>query len=391
MKKLLIALIVQFTLPLALAVQAFPIAMQRPTAEGSKVVEIRIDAQNLYLQTNTGELIGIDKLALLKGNVKVSTLTIVQWTAIRKPAPNLEPNNLGDDTSVWQLGNQTIFVQRPNCSSEGEKKRNVLKIDGLEVDTGMDNCMTLFDPLRFEGKLWFRTNEPSYTDRKGIGILVFDAVTKRRVGRIAKDLAGGDSGLMLVDADLNGVWVVNDLAIHFFDRALKGRPLVYYSEQFDPDVKNWSATLLSKNRRNHNQFAAAARIIMTPPPWKRWTDKAYLERLAQERSVTAAGISEYVKAVEKLSPRIRSNFWIEHNDFDRMHFPFWGLKPMTEKNGGREFKAASRLLSCLYEKAGSPDWNPRELVMNIALVAEGMNWAELQLFEPSCKNRSTRP
>ena len=391
MKKLLIALIVQFTLPPALAVQAFPIGMQRPTAEGSKVVEIRIDAQNLYLQTNTGELIGIDKLALLKGNAKASTLTLQQWAAIKKAAANVEPTDQDSDKTTWLLGNQTVLVQHAYCGGEREDNRHVLRIDGLEVDTGMDNCMTLFDPLRFEGKLWFRTKEPSYTDRKGVGILIFDVAKKRRVGQIVKHLAGGDSGLMLVDTDLNGVWVVNDLAIHFFDRALKGKPLVYYSEQFDPDVKNWSATLLSKKRRSHNQFGVAVRIIMTPPPWKRWTDKAYLERLAQERSVTAAGISEYVKAVEQLSPRIRSNFWIEYNDFDRMHFPFWGLKPMTEENGGTEFKAASRLLSCLYEKAGSPDWNPRELVMNIALVAEGMNWAELQLFEPSCKNRSTRP
>jgi hypothetical protein len=390
MKKLLIACIFQFTLPLASAVQAFPITMQRPTSEGSKVVEIRIDAQNIYLQTNTGELIRIDKLALLKGNVKAGTLTLEQWTAIKKPAPSLEPTNQDSDKTTWLFGYQTVLVQHAYCG-EGEDKWHALKIDGLDVDTGMDNCMTLFDPLRFNGKLWFRTKEPSYTDRKGIGILVFDAVKKRRVGRIAKDLAGGDSGLMLVDADLNGVWVVNDLAIHFFNRALKGKPLVYYSEQFDPDVKNWSVTLLSKNRRNHNQFAAAARIIMTPPPWSPWPDKAYLERLAQQRSVTAAGIPDYVKAVEQLSPRIRSNFWMEYNHFERMHFPFWGLKPMTEENGGAQFKAASRLLSCLYEKAGSPDSNPRDLVMNIALVAQGMSWAEFQLYEPKCNKQPTAP
>lgn len=384
MKKLLIVLISQLILPLALAVQAVPINMQRATAEGSKVVEIRIDARNLYLQTYTGELIGIDKLALLKGNVKASTLTLAQWTAIKKAGPSLEPTNQDSDKTTWLFGNQTVLVQHAYCG-EGEDKWHALKIDGLKVDTGMDNCMTLFDPLRFNGKLWFRTKEPSYTDLKGIGILVFDAVTKRRAGRIAKDLAGGDSGLMLVDADLNGVWVVNDLAIHFFDRALKRKTIVYYSEQFDPDAKNWSATLLSKNRRNHNQFAAAARIIMTPPPWKSYVDHAYLERLAQERSVTTAGISEYRKAVEQLSPRIRSNFWMEYNDFDRMHFPFWGSKPMTKENGGTEFKAASRLLACLYERAGSPDWNPRELVMNIASVSEGLNWAEFQLYEPSCK------
>lgn len=390
MKKLISVLIIQFTLSLAFAVHASPIKMQRPTAEGSKVVEIRIDAQNLYLQTNTGELIGIDKLALLKGNVKASTLTLEQWTAIKKAGPSLEPTNQDSDKTTWLIGNRTVLVQHAYCG-EGEDKGHLLKIDALKVDTGMGKCMTLFDPLRFEGKLWFRTKEPGYSDRKGIGILVFDAVTKRRVGRIANDLAGGDSGLMLVDADLNGVWVINDLAIHFFDRALKGKPLAYYSEQFDPDVKNWSVTLLSKNRRNHNQFAAAARIIMTPPPWTPWPDKAYLERLAQERAVTAAGISDYVKAVEQLSPRIRSNFWMEYNNFERMHFPFWGLKPMTEENGGTEFKAASRLLSCLHEKAGSPDWNPRDLVMNIASVAEGLNWAEFQLYEPKCLKRRVTP
>ena len=373
-----------------MAVQALPINMQRETAEGSKLVEIRIDARNLYLQTNTGELIDIDKSALIEGNVNASTLTLNEWTAIKKTAPSLEPINQERDRITWLLGNRTVLVQHAYCG-EGEDKWHTLKIDGLKVNTGMEKCMTLFDPLRFNGKLWFRTNEPSYTDRKGIGILVFDAAKKRRVGRIGKDLAGGDSGLMLVDADLNGVWVVNDLAIHFFNRALKRKIIFYYSEQFDPDVKNWSATLLSKNRRNHNQFAAAARIIMTPPPWKSYVDHAYLERLAQERSVTTAGIPDYVKAVEQLSPRIRSNFWMEYNNFDRMHFPFWGSKPMTKENGGTKFKAASRVLACLYEKAGSPDWNPRQLVLNIASVSEGLNWAEFQLYEPDCKNPTAKP
>lgn len=130
---------------------------------------------------------------------------------------------------------------------------------------------------------------------------------------------------------------------------------------------------------------------MTPPPWKSYVDHAYLERLAQERSVTTAGIPDYVKAVEQLSPRIRSNFWMEYNNFDRMHFPFWGSKPMTKENGGTKFKAASRVLACLYEKAGSPDWNPRQLVLNIASVSEGLNWAEFQLYEPDCKNPTAKP
>ena len=225
----------------------------------------------------------------------------------------------------------------------------------------------------------------------GVGILVFDVAKKRRFAKITKGLAGGDAGLMRVDADLNGVWVVNDRAIYFFDKSLKRKALAYYSEQFDPTSENWSVIQVSKERRIHNQFAVAARIIMTQPINRSKSDDAYAARLAQNRWVTVDGISDYKNAGARLSPRVRSNFLIEYNAFERQHYPFWGRSQMTQDNGGRQFKAASRLLSCLYEKAGSPPWFPNYLVLNVAAAAEGMNWAEFQLYNPKCDKRPATP
>lgn len=384
MKKLLAALALQFTLPLALAIQAFPIELPSPLHEGAKAIDIRIDARSLYVKTSSNEIIRVDKLTLLNGGFAARAITFQQWAAIKKPALDLVLSDKQDWISTWQLGNQKILVKAAYCA-EGLQERHALQISSRKVDTGLAGCMELFDPLHFDGKLWFRTNYPGeYGDSPGVGILIFDIAKQRRVAKITQDLAGGGSGLMRVDADLNGVWVVNDQAIHFFDKSLKRRALAYYSEQFDTNGKNWSVIQVSKERRGHNQFAVAARIIMTPQIRQTESQEAYVARLAQNRWVTADGITDYKKAVARLSSRVRSDFSIQYNAFERQHFPFLGSTQMTNQNDGKALKAASALLSCLYEKAGSPPHYPEYLVRNMAAAAQGLNWAEFQLYEPKC-------
>lgn len=391
MKRLLLALAIQFALPFALAIQAFPIFMPPPSAEGAKAIDIRVDAHDLYLKTSSSEIIRIDKLALLGGKVRASALTLQQWTAIKEPTPDLSLNDRNDGSSTWLLKNQKIRVKHAYCA-EGHDDWHALQIDSRKIDTGIESCMALLDPLYFDGKLWFGTSYPGeYADLPGVGILIFDVANRRRFAQIGKALAGGGSGLMRVDADLDGVWVVNDQAIHFFDRSLKRKALAYYSEQFDPTAKNWSQVLISNEHRNHNPFAVAARIIMTPPIESAEADDAYALRLARNRWVTVVGIADYEGEVALLSQRIRSNFWIRYDAFEKQHFPAWGSKPMTKEHGGNEFREASRILSCLYESAGSPQWSPRSLVLNIVAAVEDMNWSDAQLYEPQCKKRSATP
>ncbi len=384
MKRLLVAMLIQFVLLHASAIEAFPIAIRSPTPEGAKAIAIRIDAQNLYVKTSSNEIIRVDKLALLAGNVNASAATLEQWAAIKELAPDLVLSDKQEWTSTWRLGDLKILVKDAYCA-EGLQQQHALQIAGRKVDTGLADCMGLFEPLHFNGKLWLRTNDPGeYGDLPGVGILVFDLAKKRRFARISSVLVGGDAGLMLVDADLDGVWVVNDQAIHFFDRALKRRALAYYSEQFDPTGENWSVTKVSNERRSHNQFAVAARIIMTPHIRRAEADDAYAARLAQNRWVTVDGIADYKKAVSRLPLDVQSKFSVRYDNFERRYFPFWAGKYMTKENGGSNFLAGSRLLSCLYESAGSPDWLPREMVLRIAAASQNMNWAEAQLYEPKC-------
>ena len=64
---------------------------------------------------------------------------------------------------------------------------------------------------------------------------------------------------------------------------------------------------------------------------------------------------------------------------------------MTKENGGEEFRAVSRMLSCLYESASSPEGLARELVLYIASASEDMNWAKVQLYEPKCSKLPITP
>ena len=143
--------------------------------------------------------------------------------------------------------------------------------------------------------------------------------------------------------------------------------------------------------RKHDPFAVAARIIMTPPIASKEAAESYAERLEKDRWTTSAGITDYMKEVSRLPQRVRSNFWFQYDAFERQHFPYWGSKPMSKQQGGKEFTEARRLLSCLYRSAGSPPWSPRALVMNIVAAAESMNESDAQLYEPRCTKQPVNP
>lgn len=384
MKKLLIALAIQFAGSFALAIQAFPIFMPKPSPEGAKAIGVRVDANDIYIKTSSNEVIRIDKLALLEGTLRTSSVALQMWSSIGDSKSELALNETDSRASTWLFEKHKFQVTHAYCG-EGSEDKHALRIDGRKIDTGMDGCMALVNPVYLGGTLWFGTNYPGeYADLPGVGILIFDVAKQRRLARLHKDLAGGESGLMQVDAELNGVWVVNDKAIHFFDRAFRRKALAYYSEQLDPTGKNWSQVQVSLAPRKHDPFAVAARIIMTRPITEQETDESYALRLGVDRWATLDGIADYMHEVSQLPQRVRSNFWVEYDAFERQYFPYWAGKPMSKEQGGKEFGEANKLLSCLYISAGSPPSSPRALVINITAAAENMNWSDAQLYEPRC-------
>ena len=127
LKKVLFALVIQFMGSLSFAIEAFPILMPRPSAEGAKVIDFRIDTENLYLRTSNSEIIRVDKLALINGDVVSGVISREQWASIKEPAPELVALNHDGYLSVWGLGKQIIRVKHAYCG-EGQDKWHALQI-----------------------------------------------------------------------------------------------------------------------------------------------------------------------------------------------------------------------------------------------------------------------
>jgi hypothetical protein len=398
MKQLLFAFAIQATFSVAFAIDVTPLQKPHQTPDGAKVVDLRLDPHYLYLKTGTNEhgsdndFVRIDKAALLEGRAEFETTTSNIWNSIQASRSNLKvvEDNRRPDENTWLFGKQKIEIGRAYCA-ENLRKSHSLRIDGKKVATGIPNCMALLEPVLFDGKLWFGTTYPGeYGDSPGVGILLIDVTSRRRLAPIRKDLIDGQSGIMRVDPDLQGVWAVNDHAVHFFDRALKRRALAFYSEQFDPAHDNWSTIQISIDRKMHNPFAVAARIVMARDRDTQDVERASRQSFGRWRSMV--GIGAYEKAVAELPQHIRSNFWIQYDPLERRPVPYWGNSLMTYKNGGREFRRASRLLSCIYESAGYPDWGVQSLILNIVVAAENMkNTSDAQLYQPNCEKQAAVP
>ncbi|CAM8649011.1 hypothetical protein MCEMSHM24_03790 [Comamonadaceae bacterium] len=365
----------------------------RASPAGGMVSELRVDGQHLYLKSDTYELIRVNKESLFAGSPQSEAISSKEWDAVpfkselEELAEDAGGARSGFEFRVWQIGRSRVAV-RPGYCAEGLQESHALRINRKAVDTGIPNCMALSEPTYLDGKLWFGTSNPGeYAEGPSVGILIFDVASQRRVARISKNLVGQSSGHMAADPHLQGVWVINDKAIHFFDRNFDRKAIAFYSEQFDEQALHWSSIRIGSKQEKHNAFAVAARLIMTSGKKDGEYDDAFFKRMADHRWRTVEGISIYQKKVARLSPKARSEFWIEYDSFERAYFPWWGKKPMSPQWGGREFREARNLIHCLYLDAVQPKWSAETLVTHISKAVDNLNWADTQLYTLKCDGR----
>lgn len=355
-----------------------PIYTPPPHAYGVSIEGIRGDDAKLYLWTSARYLIAIDKQALLTGSPSVEYLSAFRWDKEFSSRPTsaiealVRPPDAPSFSAVpWRAGTNRVHIKSAYCE-EGTEEFHELRIDGLQVDTGMDPCMDFTDPVLFDGNVWMGTyTSGEYSNGPGIGVLVFDLQRRKRVFQIRKSLGPGDKVSMLADEGLGGVWIVNRSAIHFYNREFQLLAKWYYSEQMDTAARNWSILALSKRPKPHDAFAVLGRIINTPPERESGDAEKLQQPLNGERWVTTKGIAAYQRYVEGLPSKVRNGFWLHYDDFERRIFPMWRKDYMVYGNGGKGFLPARELAVCLHVNGeGGRSWGAEDVVQRIVVATQ---------------------
>ena len=362
---LLVALLLTTFSGRSFCVELVPIYTPAPRPYGVSIVDVRGDETKLYLWTSAHDLIAINKRQLLAGKPSIEYLPAARWDGefFGRPTSAIEPfDSPAVDTGfhpvLWRAGTHRVHIRAAYCE-EGAEKFHELMIDGLRVETGMDPCMTFTTPVLLDGKIWLGTYiQGEYSEGPGIGVLVFDLQRRQRVFQIRQALGLGESVLLLADAVLGGVWIVNRSAIHFYNREFQLLAKWYYSEQMDRAAKRWSVLELSKRPKLHDAFAVIGRIINTAPD-------------AEGSSVSTKGISAYQDQVNLLPKKVRESFWLHYDEFERTLFPMWQKTYMEFGNGGNAFRPAWRVISCLQiHGQGGGSWDADKLVQSLTVATQ---------------------